>query len=949
MKKRYFLAFAVASLLFSSCSGIHFANEEKDPLTFSEEMDMLDEALNNTIVNVENLDEVTPLAIDDSDPYTELTRSIYDFGETANASDMFFGLVDKDDHPEVPYLSTSDLQVTLGDFTLYDNHGETHTVKNFFWNTGEGGLTVPTSQFNPKRVYYLELKNVRLAFKNKDSDIRRLTFYSMNRGIQEGIDVKYKDDIVTLDETKVYYYDEDGYTPYFVYEEDPQLEADTAFRIRHPSLDKDNLNTVYGKIISTHKNPNGAGYMVRYDPARSGDVFDKLAINAAKEINDEDDFVFYNDHKTVEEQVANGIIHNPSMVCCVYGLMKLYDVEANDFARGVIDWGSRIDIKIGTIYDPTTSTFTLDINAGYTFYPEKNLAILLNLEYKQSWHYDVTAQVSIETEFIFPVGIDYTLKVVEDIQKEISFGVCVKYDHAGEYDEKETQESAEKAMVDALTNRSDWQKRSVFTGEGSVASPGGETYPLFKISCTYFLPIEIYFEVDFYWELVPTIELLIKYTSHTQTVDLCVSNSGGADPSTDSATETNKTLSFTLIGSLHLEVGLRVSLGVDIVGFYKFFHLEVYIKAYAAVDIQGFFGCVISWSDDEPSVTNLNLGCKFEISVGLKIGIDLYLLFGGYNHEWPIVSVPLFGAQFEFPFKEFVNDQDYVEITDQDYSQSDKQFRLSLGERHTLTGRYLNTETFGIDIKDFNLDDQAKAVYGAFVPEDIMLDLFEVKEVKTLVGTLVSDVTVSKDGHICMDTIDAQDNFKVQITIGVSKKVTLGRDVTKTIIVEFTNNNRQGIYLDNKLFGSFVNEATITLPLPDLIRYKKFVGYKYEDPFNPFEQFIMISYDEEHPENFTYTVNTHDELFMDVYMESVWEDYYHWEVYFMDGLNNIVSKQMVLNGEAAVEPDAEVRDIYMELNPPDKDHHYQFVRWDGDFSNITGPTVIRAVYKIVNN
>ena len=938
MKKNIVLLIALSSLLFSACSGQKYKVKKE---VSQDEVELLHEALDNTEINIERLDKVTPLTIADDDPTTDLTKSIYDFGDLD--SNLFFSIVDKDDHPAIPYTSTSTVEVTADDVDLYDNCGRHYPLASFTGGTGRGSLVVPTSTFDVKRVYYLELKDSHLCFEGKDPDIRRLTFYTFNRGLAEGSDVDYKDDIVNLDSTKVYYYDEDGYSPFFVYEDELALEKDTSFRVRHPSLDRDDSNTLYGKIVSINKNPNGAGYMVRYDPAKANDIFDKLTINESKVLDDTDIISIYANDEEAGAKLAQAIIHNPSMATTVYGLFNAFDVEPEEFGRSVIDWGSRIDIKFATSYDPNTATMTFSASASYTFYPLENLAITLMLEYKQTWRYDVTASVSIETEFIFPVGIDYTLQVVEDTQKEASFGVYIHYDHSGEYNEEEVKKNVQKGILEAF--QSDVQKKSVFKGDGPTSTPGGETYPIFKIECTYFFPIDIYIGLDFYWELVPSIEVVIKYTSHTQRVDLCVSNSGGADPSSQSSTSCNQSLSFTISGKVHFEAGFKVSFGVSLVGFYKFFHAEVYLKAYGAIDFEGYLTTDISWNDGHQVTSNVEIGAKFEISVGLKVGIDLYLLFGGYNHEWPVVAVPLFGVDCGTPIQEFVNPSEETYISNTDYDSGNKQFNRTIGERHLLTVRYLNTKSFNVETIDMNYNDTYKEVYGAFV-DDLDTPIFELKEVKTVEGTPLSPVSLSSDGHITIDSISGQEDFVVDVIVKVNDQVTNKDDLTKTIRVKFTNNDRQTIDIFDidgvpHMFGSFVNGAHVVLPVPDPIPYKKFTGYKYDDFLG---HQVVLTYDGT-PESITYTVDTLSGVLIEQIIYETWIDYYHWEVLFMDGLNNLIQKQLVLNGEDAVEPDAEIRDRYME--GPDDNHVYQFVGWDVEFTNITAPTVVRAIYRIV--
>ena len=936
MKKKIVLLIPLLALIFSACSGYKNKTREVE----EDEVTLLHEAIDETIINVERLDDVTPLTIQNDDPVTELTQSIYDFGNMNG--NLSLSVVDKDDHTESPYTSNSTVEVSASDFDLYDNHGEHYPLTSFTGGTGRGSLIVPLSTFDVKKVYYLELKDSQLCFENKDADIRRLTFYTLDRGLPNGKDIDYKDDITPLDSTKVLYYDEDGYSPFFVYEDNLELAPETSFRIRNPLLDKDDSDTLYGKIISVNKNPNGSGYMVRYDPARANDVFDRFTINESKVLDDTDIISIYANDEDAESQLAQAILHNPSMATTVYGLMRAFDVEPEQFGRSIIDWGSRIDIKFATSYDDSTATMTFSVTASYTFYPLDNLAITLSLAYKQTWHYDVNASVSIETEFIFPVGIDYTLQVVEDTQKEASFGVYIHYDHSGEYDEQAVKNNVQKGILEAF--QSDVQKKSVFKGDDSTSTPGGEVYPIFKISCTYFFPIEIYLELDFYWELVPTIEVVIKYTSHTQRVDLCVSNSGGADPSSQSSTSCNQSLSFTISGKVHFEVGFKVSFGISLVGFYKFFHAEVYLKAYGAIDFEGYFTTDIAWNDGHQTTSNVEIGAKFEISVGLKVGIDLYLLFGGYNHEWPVVSVPLFGVDCATPIQEFVEDYEETYISNTDFDSENKQFNHTLGERHLLIVRYLDTKTFGIETKDMNFGDTYKEVYGAFV-DDLNTPIFEYVETKPVSGKPAPshNVTISSDGHICLETIGGQDNFEVDVIVKVNDKVTNKDNLIKTIRVKFTNNDRQKLMIRTRdtmyLYGSYVNGAELNLPVPDPIPYMKFTGYQYITPLG----YKTITYDGT-PESLYYKVDT--SVFDEVIFEEQWIDYYHWEVLFIDGLNNLIEKQLVLNGEAAVEPKAEVRDRFME--GPDDDHCYEFVGWDREFDNITGPTVVRAIYRIKN-
>ena len=952
MKKNIFLLLVLSVLTLSSCSNLNTSEESQ-----VSDLDLVDEALNATEINVEIGNDVEHLEIPDTNPFTDLTTSIYDFSEFDK--DVEFKIVDFTSETEVPCNSQSSVYITENDVDFYDNRGEHYSFKYFFEGYGEGELTISKSLFEEDKVYYLELKNDALAFKNKDSDIRKLTFYTLN--INEDTrerNVEYKENIPNLDINKVYYFDEDGYSPFFIYsdaEDLKDIEENQTFRITHldansaTEIEKDNIDTTYGNLLSVQKNPNGAGMMVRYQAAKANDIFKNFTIKDFKTINEDDIIdIFVDDDETVD-QIVQGMIHSGTVVTTMYGFMKYFDVKPHQYKSAAYDWGSRIDIKLDIDYDPNTATFSIGISGMYTFYPDNNITISLKLGYTQSWRFDVTADVSIETEFLFPVGVDYTLQVVENTVKKAYFGIYITWDNYGEYDEEKTKEEVQKAIQEARDCDSNWKKSSVFKGAEPYETKNGTSYPLFKISCVYFEPVEIYFEVDFYWEVNPSAEFVVSYTSHTQRVDLCVSNEGGAVPSSESATQTDESLEFHLVGSIHAEIGFRLSVGISIMGLYRFFHVELYLKIYGAIDIQGFITGDVVWSETEPATAGMSLGCRFEVSVGLKVGIDLYLLFGGINFEIPVVAVVLFGVGIDFPIQHFIHDEEDTYIKDTDYDKDKNRFNSTLGERHLLTVSYLNTKEFVSDIKDMEFSDKYKAVYGAFVPEDVDIPMFKVKSIEITEKEEVCPdpvVSITDEGYIGLETIEGMGNFVAKVTIQATKQVTLDRDLTKVINVHFTNNNRQNIYIDDVLYGKYVDGAVITLPVPEPVKYKKFTGYTYTDILG-YE--VKMEYDPNDPTSLQYVVSTYEGAIPEWRFYTDLVDYYHWEVYFLDGLNNIVSKQMVLFGEAAVEPDPEIRDKFMLQNPPDDKHHYEFVSWDTDFSRILGPTVVRGIYKIVSN
>ena len=941
MKKHSLLLLPLVTLLISSCTPSPSKTSEYDDVETGE---LLEESMEGVNVNVVRDDDVKPLEIPDEDVFDESTRALYEFEE--KDPDKQFTVIDsREIGRSSPYVSESDIYPSASDIVLSDNHGQQYDLKNLYSTQGQGRFYVPVSSFDDDKVYNVELKNDDLSFFGKDPSIRKLTFYPKVNREASLHEVEQKEGIVSIDSTKVLYYDEDGYSPFFVYGENLEIEKGTAFRIRHPSLEQDNQETLYGKIMSIAQNPNGGGYMVRYEPAKAADVFSKLNVQDSKTIDEDDNIECLVNDLDDDQSLANSILLHPDMLKTMYGVYNAFGVEPDQYKRSALDWGSRIDIRFSTKYDSSTSTFTFGVSAAYTFYPSEHITITLRLGYTQSMRYDVSASVSIEWEFIFPVGINYRLEVREDTTKEVEFGVLIEVDHAGEYSEEAVKKSVQKSILEAFSK--DFNKKSVFKGDDPTVTSNGKQYPLFRLTCYYFFPLEIKFEIFFYWQLCPSFESLLKYTSHTQRVDLCVTNEKGADPSSQTAASCNKTLSFRMVGKLHAEVGIGVSLGVGVLGFYKFFHAEVSIKAYGALDLVGFITFDVSWTDGEASTSEFQIGGKFEISVGVKVGVDIYLLFGGYKHDWPIVSTVLMGFALMDAVASFINAEEDVYIQNTDYDEATKQFNLSLSERHLLTMKVMRGATFSVDTMEVPYDFSVKTRYGSW--------LSEARERAYSSASFVinegnASLSLSDDGHIKMDTILGQEDFVATLTLTTNKTITsTGSPITKTIHIHFRNNDRQEIFINGESVGSYVIGAVYKLPVPEYRKYYKFDGY---NAVKDGSVVGYIHYDEENPSSLNYTVTKGASSVEDgtkIYFETVWLDDYHWNVFFVDGLGNIVYMDEVPNHGTATPPEAEYRDRYMVENPPDDSHHYEFVKWDASLEDITGTTVIRGIYKIVEN
>ena len=947
--KRKLLIGVIPFMLLASCTPS--PKEKEREYTYEEEREMLKEALENVPIETgtEEID-LTPLTLLDNIDDTS-TKSLVKF--KSGDENQTVRVVSSDYHKESEMSSyVYSYEPAIEDVSLVDENGKGVDFTLNYSTDGVTGFLIPVSEFKESHFYHFKLKNAKVKFLEKDASVRELTYYSLEvtESNRKNSVLKTEDPIKSFDINKVQYFDTDAYGAYFIYngkfDIDPKKDDDTGlkFRLSDPNVEGDNKETTYGKLVSVNKNPNGAGYLVRYNPCQGEDLYANLDVHDHIDITDETaSNIELCQGDSMEESLAKAFLAHPDLITSVYGLMNHYEVSANLFGASIIDWASKINVNFNINFDGSTftwgATLTLSIN------PEDNVTVKIILGYKQTIKYDVSASLSIHYEWGFiPTGVDYKLEVKEDDTKEVSFKVVVST-NLNPYDEKKIEEGIEKDLQNAFLKDTDVQSK--FNGDPSTGTADGRSYPLIRFDCYYFFPLDIRFEIDFYWKLQLTLECDITYTSHTQRVDISMNNSKGCDPSSETQAQSDKSLTLTFMGKFHAEVGLRVSLGLGISGFYRFFHAEIYITAFGAVDAQGFLLLGIEWGDDKEVTVMGVAGGKFEISVGVKWGVDIELLFGGFDFEWPIVTKVLLGFSNGSPVKEFVKDKEgeegtvdrTLDITDRDYwAYHDSGTIIDLDDYHFLGAVIFDANSFAPASVDFKHDDGVKTQYGLWISEVtkpyfsfelidggdyITLDDYKIgfKDAAATVAEFTAKIKVTVDPSLTCDD-SSQDG------------------VTKIINIHYTNSNKQEIILvDDGVetsMGSYLVGSKVKLPEPKHKQYKKFTGWKNGDQ--------IIEYDPGDDTKGIYEVPV-EENPQPVKLELMYIDWYYWDVVWVDGFGNIVMMETVFNGEKATPPSDSVRDQYMISEDPN--YEYVFVGYDQEYESISinQNTVIRAIYE----
>ena len=938
--KRHGLLLILSVFLLAGCANI---KPEQNTYTDEEINNMIEEAMEEAPIEVLPYEEdLSPMVLLDNIEQ-ETAESLVKFNK--GDADQFVTVVDSNYHfAEGPYLSYGEYTPTESDVVLVDENENHINLEAISKSDGKVTYRVPVSEFEENHGYHVQLKNEQVKFSNKDQSIRQLTYYSLNvTDTNRKHDViRHNETIKTFDINNVDYFDVDAYGAYFIYKDvfdiNPEIEDEKGmkFRIADLDIEKDNDNTVYGKLVSTQKNPNGAGYLVRYEPCKANDLYENLNINDSIVIDANNaDITLAGNDGNFGETLGRAFATHPDTVTTIRGIANSYNIDPEHLKASVLDWASMIQISFDFGWDDSTSTFNWGATATLTINPEDNITVTLKLSYKQTIRFTVTASLSIEYWLFVPTGISYKLEVKEDDTKEVKFGVQISTNLAP-YDEDKIKESIENDILDAFKN--DVDVKSKFKGDDGTATSDGRSYPLIRVDCYYFWPADIRFEIDFYWKCQLTLEMSVKYTSHSQRVDVSLSNSKGCDPHSESKAVNDKSVEFNFMGTFHVEVGLKISLGIGIAGFYRFFHAEIYISAYGAVDAEGFLIVGITWSDTQPVAINGNVGGKFEVSLGVKWGVDIYLLFGGFKFEWPIAKLVLLGFANESAINEFVDKESTLEITNEDYSDDGKW--INLDDYHFLGVSIFNAKTFAGDFADMKHDDTYSTSYGAFL-DDSNDPYFSFELTKG------SEYVEFQNYQLRIKDIVGIEEFDAEVTVRVNPRLSCAdiEDVTKVIKIHFTNNLKQEVKVKNydgtiESVGTYVVGIECKLPVPQAPRYKKFVGW-----YNT-KTAVTIAYDPNDPTCGRYTPSKAEveSGTTSVTFEYIFEDDYTWLVTWVDGLGNVVKTEQVQFGHAATPPEASVRDQYM--TSPIPGYEYVFTGYDKDYSNIQENTVIRAQYEL---
>ena len=884
-----------------------------------------------------------------------------------------------------PNANPSDYLPGVEHLRLYDENGVDYELRPISSSAGIGKVALPIEDMWRGHLYHLDLLDENLCFQSKNPNVRSLSLifeeYNPKSALtdennetpaewpEEGLEKK---DIVikNFDPDDIYYYDQDGISLYFISAiEFRGLSKNELFRIGEEEKDVNNEgiddeDTFYGHFLSCELNPNGAGYLVRYDEASTYDIYEETYAAGSKEV-DMSQGEIVADHDELEEFVLT----SESLRKATYGLFQYYGVKTNEYRANALDWFSHLKISFSTKYDG--KSFTFKVGFKVTINPEQRLNIVLEGEFTSKTTYNVSAAAKIQKKWGFlPVGAQFNLRIEEDNVKTWKFGVTFDV-VANPFNKEKATNDITKAIDEANDETYPW--KSIFKNEGKGAkstSKKGAKWALFKLDINYFVPITIRFQLAFYFEANLSFQAVLQYSSHTQRVDISYStqdsNNRAVDASNESKEVETGALSLMFIGKMSIEGGLSVSFGFGFFGLYKYLHAEVEIKAGALLEIVGYLTLNWVWGEHDDGDFSVVVGGKIELSIVLNVKIDVFLIAVGYDHTWPLGKWTLIGLANMDSLLDWAND--YEPYVNENNPGDDVNIRngSKLNDLGLFIFTVFNGSDFAVKTVGHKWNYSVKVFYGALIP-----DSWEVN---------VKAFTISLEGdYLNLDNgvFSATDNAPTDVTsfhtlMSVSVADSLGKAKDRTFrlnyhysageLVSVTYTRMEGVRkadaapvsVETNCHPNTTYSFSLQANAPLGMRLVSYRVNAYNG--DTLVRTSTVSVTSSTPRNQTLTASTTGNVTRYT-IECIYEDAVIYPVYFLGFMGRLIYYKEVndgeylnLNEEELAELNAEAANTSIDIDNESsiESPAYTWAGWE-NWPNlpVSGPLVVRAKYNKV--
>ena len=588
--------------------------------------------------------------------------------------------------------------------------------------------------------------------------------------------------------------------------------------------------------------------------------------------------------------IAKDLVYSDFVLVHLYAITDKYG-----FSPAV---NKLLDIAtVNVSFKPEGNKISLGFDVSLTF--EFNSGWRLCVSFKFLWTktFNASADAELETFLGIPTGLKMNCSVSSDESfsyqvlislKNPKFNVGYQPDYPDNLDFSKAKKAVEElkgkwAEADLLG-----YKRDKVVGDTMMVNIGYVSLHFGYIS----IDVELF--VCLKLDCNITLGVAYTYSSHQVIINYSSSSGngdGGASPSNVNA----KILEGSIAGTLSTELFLKLKITCYITGIRFLASISADIDAGVYLQAQGLGSISYNFITHEfngNAAASLEFGFLFRVKLNINVLIFINGSWDLYSKKAPLLKL---GASYEV--KESAIEELNLNKTE-----------TEIKDTNLLVFNVFDASSMSEYAKTFSLDYKVDFLDSVFIDKPYSYNLFKSistdNEYVKIVGNkiIVDDSIPETTGNIIIE---------LNTSSFSSKEI--------KIPFKYVSSSAKFVTFDGENKTAYLPGQKIEFPKDIIIRDGYiFKGYRIGNLL--------------YHNNDTFIMPDHDVNFTSYY---ILDTYY--TVTFYDGFGNIISRELVLNEEAAKEPFFNQYQI----------DGYTFVSWDKDFSFITSDLDVYAIYEKV--
>ena len=677
--------------------------------------------------------------------------------------------------------------------------------------------------------------------------------------------------------------------PYLIYKGNISLKEGDIVKFENTNKDDQYKNdTVYIKVTSLTKEKGNT--RINYVAPETSEIFKSLDLHV-----DDKKIDCHGLHLNDETQIYADLINSDMVQDYVAYTAYAYNFSNN--LTSVIDFIKSASISISFKF--IDAGIALQFLILFVHKTESGWTIALNISVTWEETYVVSADAEVEKFLGIPYWVN--MNVAADKNDKVDVKASIMLTHSTFNPGPEYEDPTKlnpKAAKEAVAKLKDtWKESGIFDSKRDRTESG---LTIFNIGYVDFYLGYVTFSLEFYLTLASAFNINIglgwTYQSTTTVINYSTNDgnktNGGASPNNLKSS----VLSVEAIGQFNFEFGGKIRLVFSITGLKWLISLALDIDVRVYFTVSGFGGFVYDFVNKD---WNVDFGFQIELGVKLEISLKVVILGHGYGN-WQLWAK-------KFPFFVLGNPNRIENHVDETINLSRKETKID--DTATMKFVILDGLSMSSTVKMLKFDEELKILDSCFVPGDGVTVRFVDSFTSNSPYIDISDGKyIIKDGAPLM--FDATATLKVSDVFG-------SEDHTYTIKIHYQSEDSKLVDFDGKDVKAYLKGDIIDFPAGEVREGQIFKGWMLNDKVVDLSKPYIMG----------------DE---DLHFKSRYIPHVNYLVEFYDGFNNLVFSTWVLNEEAAIEPEAAVRDKNMT--------GYHFVCWDTDISKVTGNIKVHGIY-----